>query len=805
MSGGGKPVIGHKYSMGLHAGLSHGPVDELVEIRGGNLTLWQGSQTASGQISIDAANAYGGEKKEGGVAGVLDVMMGESTQVPNAYLSSVIGGVQTAFRGLMTVVFRKGYIGANNPYPKPWSFRVRRATKGWDSDNPWYPAKAQITQTGSGAQLSINHALTGDMPNGTALLIGGSIGAYSVGDTPSGSTQISVTNASGVTTGMSLTTAALPVIPGGTTVTVISGPLIKAMNPAHIIYETLTNRDWGMGYPTGIINTVAFTTAADQLYSEGFGLCLLWRRQDSIESFIQQVIDHIAAVLVQSRTTGLFELNLIRGGYDVGALPTFTVDNVIDVVSYESPAITGATNEILVKWNDPTTKTTRITPVQSLGAIQSQGVIVSQPKDYPGIAEPGLAARVGERDLRATAIPLKRLVVKLDRRAYTLMPGGLFVLSFPPYGIDSMVFRCGEVDYGSLTDGAITVTAVQDVFALPVVSYVTPPPTGWVAPDNKPYPPSNYAAFDLSYRDLFRNLTPAELAAVTPAGGYAGMVAARPTGLSVTYDVWSSVGAAPYVERGTATFCPSGTLQSAVQPFDTTITILAGDMLDTVTLPCAGMMENEIVAITALNPTTGVATIGRGCVDTVPVAHPVGARIWLYDDCQGSDGVEYFALEAVHLKPLTNGVLPLGSAPVLTANIVNRQNLPYPAANFRVQGTRWDQVVRINPNPVTLTWSQRNRITQMDQLVDNLAGTITPEAGVTYTVTLKDGAGSGFATFTGITGTTWTWPTPDDTHASVGMTLMAVRAGASNYQSQVLPATTRVGYGLNYGNNYGSL
>ncbi|HEX7647403.1 MAG TPA: phage tail protein, partial [Noviherbaspirillum sp.] len=436
MGGKGKQTTGYRYYMGLHAGVCHGPVDALIEIRGGDTTIWSGSQNASGSITINAPNAYGGDTREGGVQGKLDVMMGEPTQGVNAYLQSVIGGLQNAYRGLLTLVFNGGQIAANNPYPKPWAFRVQRATAGWDNNNPWYTAKAQIT-----------------LSNGA-----------------------------------------------------------KGMNPAHIVYEVLTNRDWGMGYPPGIIDTVAFQAAADQLYTEGFGLCLLWLRTDTIESFLQLIMDYVGAVLVQSKTTGLFQFNLIRGGYNVGTLPVITRDDIIELTSLEAGSITGSTNEVVANWFDPTLKLARVTTVQALGAIQSQGVVVSTAKDYPGIASSDLAARVAQRDLRAVSVPLKRVKLKLDRSAYAFLPGGLFVLNFPDEQISSMVFRIGEVDYGTLTQGYISVTAIQDVFALPDTTYVVGQTTGWTVPDQTPTASPYNQAMEATYRALYLRMSASDLA-----------------------------------------------------------------------------------------------------------------------------------------------------------------------------------------------------------------------------------------------------------------------------------------------------
>jgi hypothetical protein len=732
MGGKGKQTTGYRYYMGLHAGLCHGPVDALVEIRGGDITLWSGSQTASGTIYINAPNAYGGDKREGGVQGYLDVMMGESTQVANSYLASVQSGLQPAYRGLLTLVYRGGLIASNNPYPKPWSFRVQRATAGWQGNNPWYSAKAQIT-----------------LSNGA-----------------------------------------------------------KAMNPAHIVYEVLTNSDWGMGYPTSIIDTTAFQAAADQLYSEGFGLCLLWLRTDTIESFLQLVMDYVGAVLVQSKTTGLFQFNLIRGGYNINTLPAITQDNVIELVSLESGSVTGATNEVVVNWFDPTMNANRTTSVQALGAVQAQGVVVSASKDYPGIAAADLAARVAQRDLRAVSVPLKRAKLKLDRSAYAWLPGGLFVFSFPAEGISQMVFRIGDVDYGTLQQGFITVTAIQDIFSLPDTTYQVEQTTGWTIPDQTPTASPYQQPVEVDYRTMYVRMSAGDLAQVPSNAGYAGVLASRPSGLATDYEVWTAVSPAAYARHGEADFCPTATIQSNLNPFDTSITILAGIDTDIVQIPCAALIDNEIVNVTALDPVGGTATIARGCVDTVPAAHAAGARIWFFDNFVGSDQVQYFTGETVKQRALTEtsrgGTLALGLAPDQNVTIAARQAMPYPPAYLQVNGTRWDQVTEVS-GQLSLSWRERNRVTQQDQLIDNTQATVTPESGTTYTITLKDGSGTGFATFTGVTGTSWNWTTPDDTHTTIQIVVTAVRGGISSWQSQALPATTRVGYGLNYGNDYGSL
>lgn len=139
-----KPTIGFWYHVAYHHGLTIGPIDAFLEMRGGSKTAWKGELTASGTAYINKPNLWGGEKDQGGIVGSLAVMFGEPTQVPNPYLVSVFGAQTAAWRGFATVAFLGGRYGAMNPYPQAASYKIRRILQGWDGGVAWYPEKAQI-------------------------------------------------------------------------------------------------------------------------------------------------------------------------------------------------------------------------------------------------------------------------------------------------------------------------------------------------------------------------------------------------------------------------------------------------------------------------------------------------------------------------------------------------------------------------------------------------------------------------------------------------------------------------------------
>lgn len=149
--GGGNPTVGYSYYMCILMGLCRGPIDSIEQIKVGDREAWpqakgkgqkQDPLNETGITQIKAEDLFGGKKREGGIDGPLRAYFGEDGQNISDKLKDEIGGRVPDLRGVVTVWF-DGLIAALNPYPKPWKFRVRRTTKGWDG-KPWQPKLAVI-------------------------------------------------------------------------------------------------------------------------------------------------------------------------------------------------------------------------------------------------------------------------------------------------------------------------------------------------------------------------------------------------------------------------------------------------------------------------------------------------------------------------------------------------------------------------------------------------------------------------------------------------------------------------------------
>jgi len=844
-----KQTVGWRYRLGMHMGLCEGPVDALLQLRSAERVAWFGNVTANTTITVDAPGLFGGDEREGGLAGDVDVMMGGSSQTANSYLSGLQGTPQPAYRGMLGLVFKAFYWG-NSPYLKPIAALVRRVTSGWDGGSAWYPEKAVISLSdvwpqldpvtvddGAGSTTSgslTSHSTTLDLSSpaagvsGTYLVratltpdapgaIGTVVTVYATIDgvevwseevTFDGSAsyalkrQINYASHAAVDLVIGITSSAawngdftrdIGVIQGSTVYSPIStgattGPTdagfgvvedttgarryadwgagvwgaaveaFAAMNPAHIIYECLTNSEWGAGNGTGLIDDTQFRAAADTFYTEGLGLCLHWTQQEQVERFMQLVIDHAGANLVQHPRTGLFQLKPLRGGYDPSSLPLFDPSNIVALESFERPSPDEAVNEMAVTYTDtsagPGKKAT--VKAQNLAAIMAAGAVITRKKDYPGFVTAGLAMRAAMRDLRASSTTLAKARLRVNRAAYTLVDGDLIRLSWPKLGITTLVMRVLRVSYGSATDATMTLEVAEDVFALPAATYAAQQPSGWSSPVAPPQAAENRLVREANYYEAQLVLGSAAAQALDETTGFVIAAAAR-SGAATAFDfgMRTRTGSASFEEQDRSAFAPTGTLSASLSYTATSATVTG---LTDATLVQAGryaQIDDEIVRVDSFDSGTGALTMGRGVLGTVAAEHASGARVWFVDQFFAVDGTERVDGDAVDVKLLPRtgqGEIAEGSAATDTVTLDSLIARPYAPGQIRIDGNAYPSTVDVAD--FEITWKHRHRTQQ--NLEGDESGDIGPEAGTTYTVELTDADDdSALHTETGISGTSY--------------------------------------------------
>lgn len=135
-------TVGYKYYLGVHMVICQGPIDKMVAIEVDDKNAWIGNHTG-GSLYINKPDLFGGENREGGIIGAVDIDMGGPSQTKNSYLQARLGSLIPAYRGVVSVVLNQVYLGLN-PYLKRWAFWAERIHVRQDGQDQWYGGKAAI-------------------------------------------------------------------------------------------------------------------------------------------------------------------------------------------------------------------------------------------------------------------------------------------------------------------------------------------------------------------------------------------------------------------------------------------------------------------------------------------------------------------------------------------------------------------------------------------------------------------------------------------------------------------------------------
>lgn len=222
------------------------------------------------------------------------------------------------------------------------------------------------------------------------------------------------------------------------------------------------------------------------------------------------------------------------------------------------------------------------------------------------------------------------------------------------------------------------------------------------------------------------------------------------------------------IRAGAQGFCPVGYLSANITQLQTAVVMTGytSPIADGIRIGMAAMIDAEIVEVVARSGNN--LTLARGCCDTVPALHSIGAAIWFFDGSIASDRVEYAGTETIGVKVLprisSGAEVPIANSPPAGLTFNLRFARPYPPGLVEVNGSPWftDPIVlNLDVPELVITWAHRDRITQQDQLIDHLETDIGPETGTTYELRIYKADGTLVRTVVAVAGTTWTYAFED--------------------------------------------
>jgi hypothetical protein len=764
-----QPVIGFQYFLGCQFMLCHGPVDALVDIQADVKSVPRTTATINNgdgsenyiQVTATGDNLFGGTIPggSGGISGIINFYRGLQSQQPDAYLSVKQGrlvldqsGIGYTYAGV-----GNGTITAESAGTSALDETITITAAGIDG-NPLHSTyqKMRFTVTGSRSGGQSNSTLNSDGSNGcwadqafSCPIINMTIQTgstqYANGDTFTIHTQHSTVAPAyrgmcyavfkQLYVGMSSYLKPLAFVvrrcpnPFGqdSSVANISGDA----NGALAVYDLLTNVAYGLGIPAARIDSTSFANAALTLGAEALGISMQFDTQASADQLIGEILRHIDGLLYTDPATGFWTIMLARGGYDATTLPLLTVDNVLTTPDFSRGSWSETTNLVTIKFLSRSNNfNTRVVRAYDAANVAVTGEVRPQTIEFNGIGSEAAAELVAIRVLKTLSYPLSKIKLAANRSAWAFRPGGLFRFTWIPLGIVNQVFRITRIGYGELTDGKISIDAVEDIFGINNVAFIAPPSSGWINPVGAP------AA------NLYERLVESPpVGVVNGASNFVLCLAAQnPATTAKQFEIWRDDGSGYFDTLALGAFCPVGLL-SAIYPLTTPATDSTGFVLSAsggvalnLLASCTSaelsqgknlcMVDDEIMAWknVTLNGdgTYTISTVLRGLMDTVPVDHAAGAKVWFFSEGVGLIGpIRPDRTVTAKLLPANSlGTLPIASASPESLTTRSRAfqffpdgttcPRPFPPGNFRMQGAPYGTRYKTITGDLVLTFAYRN-------------------------------------------------------------------------------------------------
>lgn len=494
-------------------------------------------------------------------------------------------------------------------------------------------------------------------------------------------------------------------------------------NPMNVIFEILTNTEWGLGQPSADIDTTDFTNAANTLRTEGNGFSLLLDSKIEAQELLKQVEQQIDGVVFMDRTTGKWRINLARGGYTLSTKRAINNANILEVRNYSRGAWADTTNNVLIKFNNRALEYKETyAGAQDMANVKTQGNrIVSVEAFYPGVKDATLANVIAWRYLRTLSYPLVRAEVVTNRVLWDHNVGDVVRWTNTELGFTDLPMRITKIDLGKIEEGQITVTLVQDIFVFDVGVFAAPGATQWVPPPQTvvAIPTADSVVFEAPRKFCALDVeTPGVVNRIWAGARYQNDaatlldIASRPNSGSYT-DAGDIAGflVAGELAANLAASGTQGSIAFNVDPDLDSLALLAAAMEATATAEDCGtrlanivLIDNEFFVFRTVTTGGGQLQLSsgyRGVLDSAPAAHAANARVWILFGNLTERVFDPTSLQNIKLLPRSaTQALSEGSATAINVQMANRADCPYPPVSLTFNSTLWPtgNVDLDNPN-----------------------------------------------------------------------------------------------------------
>lgn len=715
-SGSEEQVVGFKYRLGMQLALCTGPIDELRKVWIGDKLVFDGSVTHGNTFTIDEPELFGGDDLgQGGVLATMRLFGGTNSQGPSTYLSArFVNGVAIVNAGAGYSVGQILTVQGGT-FTIPARIKVTTIGGGGTITGAVVQSRGEYSVFPSNPAAVDTGAATFNLTAAGFQAVGGVTPAY-----PDICYLVPDTEPPYLGNSTSIKPWSFEVrrCPNGLAVTAGKHVVNDGdANPMCVLFEALTNADWGRGVPSSKINQTNFRSIAATLFDEGNGFSMLLDRNEDVADLIRRIEEQVAGALYQNQLTEQWEFVLTRADYNPLTIPEINSTNLVELRNFTRGTWEGTSNQVRVPFAQRDNEYHETYGfAQDMANVRIVGANVSSTISHPGIKDAALAGNVAWRTLRTLAIPLATGVFVVDRTFYGIQPGAVVAFTDPDLGFVRLPMRVKSVDYGKLINGEIVLDTVQDVFYAAQGSFNPNAPTNWTPPSDSlvPFPPDEQVAFEapraLTFRDPLGSGATADkvYAAARRQGPEASFkmmqrnAVGSPSGSFVEFgesftfvrigELNANLPAGSAVPLATLIVTPTPDTQGILEAVFPDITDLVQLGTDLPTLILVGD-EFMLVSSAQLNgANVQLNNVYRGVLDSVQSGHTLGDSVFLIfvGGAMARDSIPAGRNVEVKLLPRSQSALVAEAAAETVAfTMANRTRRPYPPCELSLNSSRF--------------------------------------------------------------------------------------------------------------------
>ena len=498
---------------------------------------------------------------------------------------------------------------------------------------------------------------------------------------------------------------------GGVSLRVYKGG-ISDLNPIHKIREVITD-DTAMNKPESDVNDTNFKKAADVLHQEKLGISWSVTEKSCLEA-INEICGHIEAGVRMNRQTGLYEMVLFRDDwFDEDEIHTLPANKIKSMHLDGAVSADELINKLNVSYyNREAIKNSSFSIAENAAIRNLNGHENSEEVKFPYFMNQRNAAVVTQWKLKQMSSPVWQGTLTTgfyEARKWNRYD--LLRLEWPRKWAGTILVRIMKINLGKGADVSIDFVEVvpysRDLSSSIVID--TPVDT-----TPKPPQPALFKVFELSYLEAIQlngQKAVDEALAYNPDAGYAAVIAKRPQTNSLNALMYTDTGN-DYERVGAIAYSETAELDQSISKTDTAFILKQVGDIDMVSTGTQITVNHEIMVYQSYDEETGLLTVKRGALDTIPQNHLAGSVLYFADDFVTVDPTEYVTGEIINIKTLTttpSGILSLDDVDAQQVKIQARAIRPYPPANVKINNVYWPTEIETD---LVLTWVDRNRIQQ---------------------------------------------------------------------------------------------